>query len=265
MLVSPGAPPSVSSHFSAAVVWLNATPLQLDRTYLVKHTTRQVKAKVRRIHYRVDVNTMEHESVQELDMNGIAVLELETSSALFFDGYHESRTTGSFILMDPLSNATVGAGMIREDLSKPQSQQDQPGKQQLRAGRNPVSAEERIDRHGHRPSIVLLPDDLAAEVADRALFERGFETIRMDARELSLPSLVASLSLSWSAGLLVLLVSDHVSPETRRAAEAVAGASLFELSGEDARLHRETAIAQILSHADTLRVQKGSQKPGKAN
>jgi sulfate adenylyltransferase subunit 1 len=265
MLVSPGAPPSVSSHFSATVVWLNATPLQLDRTYLVKHTTRQVKAKVRCIQYRVDVNTMEHESVQELSMNGIAVLELETSSALFFDGYHESRTTGSFILMDPQSNATVGAGMIREDLSRPQSLRNEPGKQHSTAGRNPVSAQERIDRHGHRPTIVLLPDDLVSEAADRALFERGFETIRIDARELSPPSLAASLSLSWSAGLLVLLVSDDVSHETRRAVEAVAGDSLFELLGEDVRRNRENAIARILSHADTLRVQQVSQNPVKAN
>jgi sulfate adenylyltransferase large subunit len=265
MLVSPGAPPSVSAHFSAAVVWLNATPLQLGRTYLVKHTTRQVRAKVKRIQYRVDVNTLERESVQELGMNGIAVLELETSSALFFDGYQESRTTGSFILMDPLSNATVGAGMIQEDLSKPQSVRSEAGTQQLRVGRNPVSAQERIDRHGHRPSIVLIPDELVSEVADRALFERGFETIRMDARKFSPQALAASLGLSWSAGLLVVLVSGDVSSETRRALEAVAGDSLFELSGEDLRLNRENAIARILSHADTLRVQKVSENPGKAN
>jgi sulfate adenylyltransferase subunit 1 len=265
MLVSPGAPPSVSSCFSATVVWLNATPLQLDRTYLVKHTTRQVKAKVRRIQYRVDVNTMEHESVQELGMNGIAVLELETSSALFFDGYHESRTTGSFILMDPLSNATVGAGMIREDLAKPQPVGNEPGKQPLRVGRSPVSAQERMDRHGHRPSIVLIPDDLVSEGADRALFETGFETIRLDARKFSPQSLAASLSLSWSAGLLVLLVSDDVSRETRRVLEAVAGDSWFELSGAEVRLNRENAIARILSYADTLRVQKAPETPGKAN
>jgi sulfate adenylyltransferase large subunit len=265
MLVSPGLPPAVSSHFSAAVVWLNATPLQLDRTYLVKHTTRQVKAKIKCIQYRVDVNTLEHEFVQELGMNGIAVLELETSSPLFFDGYDQSRTTGSFILLDPLSNATVGAGMIREDLSKPQSVRNEQGKQQLRVGRNPVSAQERIDRHGHRPALMLIPDDGLSEVAERALFERGFETIRLDAREFSPQSLAASLRSSWSAGLLVLLNSDDVSRETRRALEAVAGDSLFELSGEDVRFNREDAIARILAHADTLRAQKVSDNLGKAN
>jgi sulfate adenylyltransferase large subunit len=265
MLVSPGAQPSVSSRFSATVVWLNATPLQLDRTYLVKHTTRQVKAKVRCIRYGVDVNSLERESVQELGMNGIAVLELETSSALFFDGYHQSRTTGSFILMDPLSNATVGAGMIEEDLAKPPSLRTEPGKQQLEVARKPVSLQERIDRHGHRPGIVLIPDDLVSETAERALFERGFETVRMDARKFSPQALAASLSLSWSAGLLVLLVPDDVSGEIRRALEAVAGDSWFALSGDDVRLDRGNAIARILSHADTLRVQKVSENPGKAN
>jgi sulfate adenylyltransferase large subunit len=265
MLVSAGAPPSVSSHFSAAVVWLNETPLQLDRTYLVKHTTRQVKSKVRRIQYRVDVNTMERESVQELGMNGIAILELETSRPLFFDGYEQSRTTGSFILVDPLSNATVGAGMIREDLSKPQSVGDEEAKQELRVGRKAVTAQERIDRRGHRPAIFLIPDDSVSEAADRALFERGFETIRVDARNFfSSQSLAGSLSLLWSAGLAVLLVSHNASRETLRALETVAGGSLFELSEEDVRCSHENAVAQILSQAETLRVQKISKNPGKA-
>jgi sulfate adenylyltransferase subunit 1 len=263
MLVSPGVPPSVSSDFSAAVVWLDRTPLQLDRTYLLKHTTRQVKAKVRCIQYRVDVNTMEHEPVKELAMNEIAVLELETSSALFFDGYDQSRTTGSFILMDALSNATVGAGMIREDLSKPQSVRNEHKNQQFRVGQNPVSAQERIDRHGHRPTIMLIPDDVVSEVADRVLFERGFETIRIDAGKFSPEALAASLSLAWSAGLAVLLVTDHVSQETRRALEAVAGDSLFELSGEDVRFNPEKAIARILAHADTLQSTVGFGEPGK--
>ena len=70
MLVSPDAPPTVSRHFRATVVWLNEMALQLDRTYLLKHTTRQVKAAVTRIHYRVDINTLSHESAPELSMNG---------------------------------------------------------------------------------------------------------------------------------------------------------------------------------------------------
>src|ERR1700694_2447994 len=151
MLVSPAHPPMVSSQFSAAIVWLNETPLQLNHTYLAKHTTRQVKAKVTRIEYRVDVNNLNHESSQELAMNGIAIVELATSAPLFFDSYEISRTTGSFILVDPLSNATVGAGMIQEDLSEPQSVAVEQGNRTSRIGREVVTPQERIVRHGHRP------------------------------------------------------------------------------------------------------------------
>ena len=112
MLVAPDAPPLVSRAFSAMVVWLYEKPLELQRTYLAKHTTRQVKARVARIRNRVDVNTLTSEPASGLEMNGIALVDLETSSPLFIDSYRRSRATGSFILVDPLSNATVAAGMI---------------------------------------------------------------------------------------------------------------------------------------------------------
>ena len=177
MLVSPSLPPSVSNHFSASVVWLNEKPLQLNHVYLAKHTTRQVKATVARIRHRVDVNALHEEPAQSLDMNGIALLELETSSPLFFDPYDRSRTTGSFILIDPLSNATVGAGMIREDLPQESRISDRRISGPAIAGAT-VTAEERFARHGHRPGIFVVPNrDSLAEVAERALFDQGFATI----------------------------------------------------------------------------------------
>jgi sulfate adenylyltransferase large subunit len=266
ILVSPDASPAVSAQFSAAVVWLNETPMQLNRPYLVKHTTRQVKAKVTRIQYRVDVNTMNRESAQELCMNEIAVLELETSSPLFFDGYQDSRTTGSFILVDTLSNATVGAGMIREDLSQPQSAETQQEDRPSELGREAVPLQERIERHGHRPAIFLLPiRDALAESADRALFERGFETIVLYGDNFSSLSLAASLNLLWSAGSVVLLVSNKSSRETREVLEAVAGNSLVDLLGRELHLSPEKMLAQILFHAELLRVRKVPETLGKAD
>ncbi len=263
MLVSADAPPSVSSHFSATVVWLNETPMQLNHTYLAQHTTRLVKAKVTRIQYRVDVNTMNHEAAQELGMNGIAVLELETNSPLFFDGYEHSRTTGSLILVDPLSNATVGAGMIREDLSRPQSVGDEQGSRAPKIGGEAITLQERIVRHGHGPGIFLLgSDDSLGESADRALFEMGFETSLLRGDQLSPASVAALLSHLWRAGLVVLLVSDRISPETLRDLEAVAGDSLFDLSNEGLRFNREEAVARILSYAESLRVRKAPENSG---
>jgi len=266
MLVSLDGPPSASAHFSAAVVWLNETPLQLSRAYLAKHTTRQVKAKVTRIQYRVDVNTMNHEPAQELGMNGIAVVELETSGPLFFDSYQLSRTTGSFILVDPVSNATVGAGMIREDLSRPRYAGGEEENETSEVGREAVTLRERIGRHGHRPAIFLIPDrDSLAESADRALFERGFETVLLYGDGFSPQSLAASLNLLWTAGLVVLLMSDEMPRETRRPLAALAGDSLFDFSGNEPSLSREGVLAQILSYAESLRVRKVPETLRKAD
>jgi bifunctional enzyme CysN/CysC/sulfate adenylyltransferase subunit 1 len=265
MLVLPEAPPAVSSHFSAAVVWLNETPMQLNRTYLAKHTTRQVKAKVARIQYRVDVTTMNHEAVPELGMNDIAVLEIETSSPLFFDPYRQSRTTGSFILVDPHSNATVGAGMIGEDLSKLQSAEDGEEKRSLDLDRKAVSPPERILRHGHRPGIFLIPNRHSlAEAAEHALFETGFETILLYEKKFSSRSLLALLNSLWFAGLLILLVSDSPSTEARPALEALAGDALFDVSSKATHLSQEEVLALILSDAKSLRVRKVTKISGKA-
>src|SRR6202171_4259589 len=113
MLVSPDAVPEVSNRFVATVVWLHAERLELNRVYLAKHGGRQVKARARRIRFRVDVNTFGEQPATQLEMNSIASVEFETASPLLFDAYHSNRTTGSFILIDPMSNGTVGAGMIQ--------------------------------------------------------------------------------------------------------------------------------------------------------
>jgi bifunctional enzyme CysN/CysC/sulfate adenylyltransferase subunit 1 len=104
--------PGVSRHLRAMVVWMHEEPLVVGRTYIVKHTTRTVRATVKAIRYRVDVGSLEHAQAERLAMNEIAEVELETSLPLFFDAYAESRTTGALILIDGLTNATVGAGMI---------------------------------------------------------------------------------------------------------------------------------------------------------
>ena len=104
--------PQSSSALRANVVWLSPESSERRELYLLKHGTRTVRARIRRILHRVDVNTLEHVSADVLFANDIAVAEIETTHPLFFDPYRENRTTGSFILIDPIANATVGAGMI---------------------------------------------------------------------------------------------------------------------------------------------------------
>jgi sulfate adenylyltransferase large subunit len=106
------AAPQVSTAFRAMVVWMHEQPLVAGRTYLAKHTTRVVRATVRAIRYRVDIQSTEHRESAQLQMNDIAEVEFDTSLPLFFDAYSESREMGALILIDPVTNATVGAAMI---------------------------------------------------------------------------------------------------------------------------------------------------------
>ena len=106
-------PPVVSNRIEATIVWLNATPGRLNERYRMKLTTKQELAGLHSIEYRININTLGHEEASALEMNEIGVVHLESARPLMFDPYSENRTTGSFILIDPLTNATVAAGMIR--------------------------------------------------------------------------------------------------------------------------------------------------------
>src|SRR5882724_6924371 len=112
MLVPPGNPPHVSRRFEASMVWMNQAPLELRGAYLIKHTTLQTAATVIAIRHRVDINTLEKVEATALQMNEIGAVIVETHKPLFFDPYQQNRATGAFILIDPITNETVGAGMI---------------------------------------------------------------------------------------------------------------------------------------------------------
>src|SRR6202171_4529430 len=155
MLVSPGQMPNVSRKFHASIVWLHGAPLELGRTYLVKHTVRQTKIRALHIRHRVNINTLASEPATRLEMNEIGSVEFETHVPLFFDPYSSNRTTGSFILIDAATNATVGAGMIQKDApAKAIAEEEKFSSSGVLE--TPVAAEERYARHGHFPAVLLL-------------------------------------------------------------------------------------------------------------
>lgn len=104
--------PKVEKEFEAMLCWLAEAPLDRQRKYLVKHTTRSAKCLFSRLDYRVDVNTLEQHQVEKLNMNDIARVAIKTQLPLVFDSYTTDRATGSFIVIDEASNNTVAAGMI---------------------------------------------------------------------------------------------------------------------------------------------------------
>jgi bifunctional enzyme CysN/CysC len=118
MLVDPSAPPSVGREFTATLIWMAAEPLRPASAYLLKHTTRQVCADVRSVRRVMDMRTLDFGPAAELKLNDIAEVEIETHHPIFFDPYKENRATGSFILIDMISNRTVAAGMILGRLTR---------------------------------------------------------------------------------------------------------------------------------------------------
>ncbi len=112
MLVHPGDAPRVTRTFDAQLVWMHDVPLDLQRTYLLKHTTQIVRVDIERVHYRKDMDTLEDVPAPTLHINDIGRATLTAHRPLFLDAYESNRDTGSFIIIDPLSNTTVGAGMV---------------------------------------------------------------------------------------------------------------------------------------------------------
>jgi sulfate adenylyltransferase large subunit len=161
MLVHPSALPLVSRLFEARVVWMHSVPMQTGRTYLVKHTTQQVSAAAVEILHKTDVNTLARLPAERLELNEIGTVRFDARRPLFFDPYRTSRATGSFIVIDPISNLTVGAGMIRGAWMRERSF-------------HRVTAEERQRRNGHAGFTVSLPGRLeVAYMLERELFDRG--------------------------------------------------------------------------------------------
>ena len=195
MLASPGNLPLVGTHFYAHVVWMSEDPLIPGKRYYIKQTTRMVTGSVSRIHHRIDVNTLERVQVEQLKLNGIALCEMALSSPFAFDDYARCKGTGSFIVIDRLTNVTVGAGMIAG-----------LGEQAEKAGR--VTAEERARRFGQKAVTVWVRGANARELAyrmERRLFDLGHAAAVLD--EETLAEKAAEIAQAMNrAGLICLCV-----------------------------------------------------------
>ena len=112
MIVKSAQAPEPVKQITAMVCWLSETALSPARTYVIRHTTRESKAKVGEIAYKVDVNTLEQQVTQGLNMNDIAKVNFKLAQPLMVDSYTNNRATGAFIVIDESTNNTVGAGMI---------------------------------------------------------------------------------------------------------------------------------------------------------
>jgi len=254
MLVSPENGPRVSRRFRAMVVWLHESPLEVGRTYLVKHTTRQTKICALEIRHRVNTNTLEREQGTQLKMNDIASVEFEAHVPLFFDPYASNRSTGSFILIDAISNGTVGAGMIEEaapDGQRSEARELAPLEIALRR----VSAQERYERHGHYPAIFLVEDQPAlATRLERALFQQGLEVLHLDDREVSSYVLLEAVRAAHSIGAVLIYSGHALDTETKQQLASQPRFRLLDLSRREEDCNDEELFRRALALADSLRV-----------
>ncbi len=104
--------PEISNHIEATLCWFSETPLDISRSYLIKHTTRTTRCQIDTLRYRLNIDTYHRESATALAFNEIGRVYLTTTLPLMFDPYYKNRNTGGFILIDELTNATVAAGVI---------------------------------------------------------------------------------------------------------------------------------------------------------
>jgi sulfate adenylyltransferase subunit 1 len=249
MLVSPERPPSVSRNVSAMVVWFNEQPMEVGRNYLVKHSVRSLRAKPTRIRFRVNMNTLEQESAERLAMNDVACVEFEAAAPLFFDPYASNRTTGSFILIDPLSNATVGAAMIQGEVRGRAGDGSGVAEAQSAA----VSPRERYARHGHAPAIVLAGGRAGlAEHLERALFAEGYQAALISA-ELGGDHVESIATFSWSLGLVLIVAGEAIGQDTRGRLAAQAGERFFDLSQRILSVDDSEAVGIVLASLRTER------------
>ncbi len=259
MLVSPSKPPTASSSFAATLVWMSEKPLVVGQSYLAKHTTRSLKARVTNVRHRVNVNTLAQESAGELDMNSIAVVDVETSQQLLFDLYEESRATGSFILIDPITNATVAAAMILENGAKATTLAHQFD---FRAAdsTHPVTSAEKFKRHGHLPGAFLLPG-AAIESVERALFAAGFETIVLSTDSVGREASLKVFDLLYVAGFVILADADALDAEVRSAfLQKHADRTVFDVSSGAEEGSGNELVLRVLTNAHSLRLGTRAEK-----
>jgi bifunctional enzyme CysN/CysC len=244
VLAGVSAPPDVADQFEATIVWMHDRPMLQGRAYRMKLGAQTVSATVAPLKYKVNVNTLEHVAAKKLELNDIGVCGLELDRPIVFTPYSENRDLGGFILIDRLTNNTVGAGMLRFALRRSQNVHWQ---------RFDVSKRSRAELKAQRPCVLWFTGlsgagkSTIANFTEKRLHSLGYHTHLLDGdnvrhglnKDLGFTEAdrvenirrVAEVSkLMVDAGLIVLV--SFISPfraERRMARELVEEGEFFEV------------------------------------
>jgi hypothetical protein len=256
MLVHPSHAPHVTRDIDARIVWMSSTPLDPNRPYRLKTNTQTVKAEVREVRYKINVNSLEKETVPRLRLNDIGAVMIETHRPVFVDPYRRNRATGSFILIDLISNETVAAGMITGRQTPANAAPDDAhgwtagvssppaGQAELR-----VSTEERLAAIGHSPAAIWINGgDEFAYALERALFDRGCIACVLPQRapKSALPHLASAI---LSAGLIAIFSGSSPEGKGREKVRGIVGSErFFELSVQGTK--QEDSVSAICAELE---------------
>jgi bifunctional enzyme CysN/CysC len=195
MLVRPGNLPKVDHKFEASIVWMSDEPLVPGKQYFFKQTSKMTTGAVSTLRYRIDVNSLHREPAPVLALNEIGRCAITLTSPIAHDAYRRNRTTGGFIMIDRLTNATVGAGMILDrepDEGTGDHWGESPTAGQLHGESSAVTADERQARFGQKPATVLLTGltgagkSTLAKALERKLFDMGRAVVVLDGQNMRL-------------------------------------------------------------------------------
>lgn len=239
MLVHADNRPRIADSFDAMLVWMAEEPMLPGKKYDIKRATSYVPGSIASITHRVDVNTLEHGPASSLQLNEIGRVKVALDAPIALDGYAQNRTTGAFIIIDRLTNGTVGAGMIIAD---PVAH----GTSGHHGALAHVSTEERATRFGQQPATVLFTGlsgagkSTLAYAVERKLFDMGRAVYVLDGQNLrhdlnkGLPQDRAGRTENWrraahvarqfnEAGLITLAAFVAPDAEGREQAKALIG------------------------------------------
>ncbi len=186
MLVPPDNVPEVEQRFQAMLVWMNEAALDRQKSYFLKHTTQVVRAEIEELDYTVDLETLEQRKANRMELNDIGCVTVSCHRRLFFDPYKRNRATGSFILIDSLTNNTVAAGMILESASALSARREELLRSAKIKPKSLISTAERSERLGQKGATVWLtglPCSGKTEIAfalERRLFDSRHFAIVID-------------------------------------------------------------------------------------
>ncbi len=276
MLVRPGNVPKTGSRFDATLVWMAEDALVPGREYLFKLGPKAVAGQVSTLRHQIDVNTLHRKEAPTLNLNEIGRCEIKLGSTIAFDGYKRNKGTGAFVVIDRISNSTVGAGMILDRSSNDQADHwDTEPTHDLASEESRVQTAERTARFGQTPVTVLFTGlsgagkTTTAYGVERKLFDAGRAAAVLDgsnmrqgiSKDLGFSAEERSENLRRSSeiakllndnGLITLCAFVAPSEETRQRAAGLIGSDRFLVVHLDAPLEvcRERDTEGLYGAAD---------------